>query len=80
MNSAFNSESEEANITSTKNNNIYTVLYDYVANQEDEISLDKGTQIMVLSKDPKVSGDEGWWMGVHLNSNDLNDDNMEKGV
>ncbi len=30
---------------------------------EDELSLVKGDEIEVLSKDYKISGDEGWWTG-----------------
>jgi hypothetical protein len=30
---------------------------------EDELSLSKGDEIEVLSKDYKISGDEGWWTG-----------------
>ena len=30
---------------------------------EDELGLVKGDEIEVLSKDCKISGDEGWWTG-----------------
>ncbi|XP_044726843.1 mitogen-activated protein kinase kinase kinase 11-like [Chrysoperla carnea] len=40
-----------------------TAIYDYTANGEDELSLRKGQVVEVLSKDAKISGDEGWWTG-----------------
>ncbi|KZC13015.1 Mitogen-activated protein kinase kinase kinase 9 [Dufourea novaeangliae] len=42
---------------------IFTALYDYVAQGEDELSLQRGETVEVLSKDSKISGDEGWWTG-----------------
>ena len=33
------------------------------AQGEDELGLSKGDVIEVLSKDYKISGDEGWWTG-----------------
>ena len=38
-------------------------IYDYHAQGEDELGLCKGDVIEVLSKDYKISGDEGWWTG-----------------
>ena len=46
----------------------YTVLYDYKAGHDDELTLVKGNCIKVLSKDYKVSGDDGWWTGYCLNN------------
>jgi putative uncharacterized protein GLEAN_07298 len=43
--------------------NIYTVIYEYTGNGDDELSLRKGQQVQVLSMDSKISGDEGWWTG-----------------
>lgn len=40
-----------------------TALYDYEAQGEDELSLQKGQVVLVLSEDAKISGDEGWWTG-----------------
>lgn len=40
-----------------------TVLYDYHAKGDDELSLRRGQVINVLSKNVYVSGDEGWWTG-----------------
>lgn len=42
---------------------LWTVLYDYEANGEDELSLRRGEVVEVLSKDAAVSGDDGWWAG-----------------
>ena len=42
---------------------MWTAIYDYDAAGEDELSLQKGDEIEVLSKDYKISGDEGWWTG-----------------
>ncbi|XP_011869843.1 PREDICTED: mitogen-activated protein kinase kinase kinase 11-like [Vollenhovia emeryi] len=42
---------------------IFTALFDYVAQGEDELSLQRGETVEVLSKDAKISGDEGWWTG-----------------
>ena len=41
----------------------WTAIYDYEAQGEDELRLVKGDEIEVLSKDYKISGDEGWWTG-----------------
>ncbi|XP_076061041.1 mitogen-activated protein kinase kinase kinase 10-like isoform X2 [Oratosquilla oratoria] len=40
-----------------------TVLYDYEAHGDDELTLSHGDIIEVLSDDVKISGDEGWWTG-----------------
>ncbi|XP_012539540.1 mitogen-activated protein kinase kinase kinase 11 isoform X2 [Monomorium pharaonis] len=42
---------------------IFTALFDYTAQGEDELSLQRGETVEVLSKDAKISGDEGWWTG-----------------
>lgn len=42
---------------------LWTALYDYVAQGEDELSLRRGHIVYVLSKDSNISGDEGWWTG-----------------
>ncbi len=41
----------------------WLAIYDYSAQGEDELELRKGDIIEVLSKDYKISGDEGWWTG-----------------
>ena len=40
-----------------------TVIYYYDAKEEDELTLNSGDIIEVLSKDKEVSGDDGWWVG-----------------
>ena len=42
---------------------VCTALFDYSAQGEDELSLLRGEVIEILSKDAKISGDEGWWTG-----------------
>lgn len=42
---------------------MYTVVFDYEATGDDELNLQRGQQVEVLSKDSKISGDEGWWTG-----------------
>ncbi|XP_072948010.1 mitogen-activated protein kinase kinase kinase 11 isoform X2 [Epargyreus clarus] len=42
---------------------LFTAVYDYVAQGEDELSLRRGEVVEVLSKDANISGDEGWWTG-----------------
>lgn len=41
----------------------WMAIFDYEAVREDELSFKKGTQIQVLSRDARISGDEGWWTG-----------------
>ena len=48
-------------------NDLYIVLYDYKALHDDELNLVKGTKIKIISKDYKVSGDDGWWTGICVN-------------
>lgn len=40
-----------------------TALYDYEAKDEEELSLQRGTVVRILSKDSAISGTEGWWTG-----------------
>lgn len=54
---ATNSQSDQASL------NLWTASYDYVAQNEDELSLTRGMVVIVLSKDSAISGDEGWWTG-----------------
>lgn len=42
---------------------LFTAVYDYAAQGEDELSLRRGEIVEVLSKDSNISGDEGWWTG-----------------
>lgn len=61
---------QKVNATETTNSesdqpsaDLWTALYDYEAQNEDELSLSRGTVVVVLSKDSNISGDEGWWTG-----------------
>ncbi|XP_028837731.1 mitogen-activated protein kinase kinase kinase 9 [Denticeps clupeoides] len=47
----------------TAGSGCWTAVFDYDAGAEDELSLRRGDQVEVLSKDSMVSGDEGWWTG-----------------
>uniref|UniRef100_A0A336MLA7 mitogen-activated protein kinase kinase kinase n=1 Tax=Culicoides sonorensis TaxID=179676 RepID=A0A336MLA7_CULSO len=49
--------------SSTKESPFWTAKFDYNAQTEDELSLRKGQIVVLLSKDAKISGDEGWWTG-----------------
>lgn len=44
-------------------NTYWTAVFDYEAAAEEELTLRRGDLLEVLSKDSKVSGDEGWWTG-----------------
>ncbi|CAG0912743.1 unnamed protein product [Notodromas monacha] len=37
--------------------------YDYDAQNDDELTLRKNDVVEILSKDARISGDEGWWTG-----------------
>ena len=39
---------------------LWTAIFDYDAVRDDELTLQRGTQVQVLNVD---SGDDGWWMG-----------------
>ena len=42
---------------------MWIAIYEYDAQGEDELQLRKGDIIDVLSKDYRISGDDGWWTG-----------------
>ncbi|XDV28671.1 hypothetical protein PO909_031897 [Leuciscus waleckii] len=44
-------------------NTYWTAVFDYEATADEELTLRRGDLLEVLSKDSKVSGDEGWWTG-----------------
>ncbi|KAL4647351.1 mitogen-activated protein kinase kinase kinase 10 [Arapaima gigas] len=44
-------------------NTFWTAVFDYEATADEELTLRRGDLLEVLSKDSKVSGDEGWWTG-----------------
>jgi tRNA A-37 threonylcarbamoyl transferase component Bud32 len=41
----------------------WTAIFDYEATRDDELTLHRGTAVRVLSRDARISGDEGWWTG-----------------
>jgi len=41
----------------------WTAIFDYDALCDDELSLQRGKRVQVLSRDARISGDEGWWTG-----------------
>lgn len=41
----------------------WCALFDYDANHQDELTLKRGTQVEVITQDPRVSGSDGWWTG-----------------
>jgi len=41
----------------------WTAIFDYDPAHDDELRLQRGSQIRVLSRDSRVSGDDGWWTG-----------------
>lgn len=49
--------------TDVGNGSLWTALYDYEAQGEDELTLRRGQIVIVLSTDSEVSGDVGWWTG-----------------
>ena len=49
--------------STTDGNPFWTAIFDYESTREDELTLRKGHQVKVLSRDAKISGDEGWWTG-----------------
>uniref|UniRef100_A0A4W5JKK0 Mitogen-activated protein kinase kinase kinase n=1 Tax=Hucho hucho TaxID=62062 RepID=A0A4W5JKK0_9TELE len=48
---------------STTSNPYWMAVFDYEATADEELTLRRGDLLEVLSKDSKVSGDEGWWTG-----------------
>ncbi len=63
------------------NNQLYVVKYDYRAAHDDELSLQRGSHVRVLSKDQRISGDEGWWTGVVSSaSSSTTSPNAKKGI
>lgn len=57
---ANSSNNQQSTTSSTP---LWTALYDYEAQNEDELSLKCGIVVLVLSTDSAISGDEGWWTG-----------------
>uniref|UniRef100_A0A671RMU9 Mitogen-activated protein kinase kinase kinase n=1 Tax=Sinocyclocheilus anshuiensis TaxID=1608454 RepID=A0A671RMU9_9TELE len=57
---AFN---DSSNGKVQRSNMYWTAVFDYEATADEELTLRRGDLLEVLSKDSKVSGDEGWWTG-----------------
>jgi hypothetical protein len=53
-------ESKRLNNRRKREEPLWTAIFDYDAVRDDELTLERGTQVQVLNTD---SGDEGWWMG-----------------
>uniref|UniRef100_A0A3Q3D8E1 Mitogen-activated protein kinase kinase kinase n=1 Tax=Hippocampus comes TaxID=109280 RepID=A0A3Q3D8E1_HIPCM len=60
-NSSFASPDSHHHCTAP--NPYWTAVFDYEATADEELTLRRGDLLEVLSKDSKVSGDEGWWTG-----------------
>lgn len=41
----------------------WTAIFDYEATREDELTLRRGEKVHLLSRDSRISGDDGWWTG-----------------
>ena len=50
-------------LSGESHNPVWTAIFDYEARREDELTLHRGAEVKVLSKDAKISGDQGWWTG-----------------
>ncbi|XP_061684088.1 mitogen-activated protein kinase kinase kinase 10 [Syngnathoides biaculeatus] len=62
-NSSFGSPDSHPSHSCTGPNPYWTAVFDYEATADEELTLRRGDLLEVLSKDSKVSGDEGWWTG-----------------
>ncbi|XP_011480834.1 mitogen-activated protein kinase kinase kinase 10 isoform X2 [Oryzias latipes] len=64
ISSSGSPDSHSGHRCGTNNPNPYwTAVFDYEATADEELTLRRGDLLEVLSKDSKVSGDEGWWTG-----------------
>lgn len=52
-----------SNAQENSNEVVVTAIYSYSANNEDELELQPGDKVRVLSNDFRDSGTEGWWVG-----------------
>ncbi|KAK3749501.1 hypothetical protein QZH41_013481, partial [Actinostola sp. cb2023] len=60
-NESLRSSNSDKTLVSTSE--LCTAIYDYEAAEEDELYFKANDRIELLSKDPTISGDEGWWVG-----------------
>ncbi|XP_068440577.1 mitogen-activated protein kinase kinase kinase 10 [Clinocottus analis] len=64
ISSSGSPDSQPGHRCGANNPNAYwTAVFDYEATADEELTLRRGDLLQVLSKDSKVSGDEGWWTG-----------------
>ncbi|XP_066560129.1 mitogen-activated protein kinase kinase kinase 10 [Amia ocellicauda] len=61
--STLSSSSPDCSHHPPAGNPFWTAVFDYEATADEELTLRRGDVLEVLSKDSKVSGDEGWWTG-----------------
>ena len=52
-----------SNISTESNQGKWTAIFDYEARGDDELSLKRGEQVRLISRDALISGDDGWWTG-----------------
>lgn len=62
-NNEVTSRSNESTTTLVGSYDMCIALYDYETTEEDELAFKANDRIELLSKDPAISGDEGWWVG-----------------
>ena len=60
---ASNNYAKLSPLNNETNTNAWIAVYDYDATADDELSLNFGHPVEVLSTDFAVSGDTGWWVG-----------------
>lgn len=54
---------KQNNVVVARTIDVGTVIYRYTAKEDDELTLEIGDVVEIVSKDKKASGDEGWWLG-----------------
>jgi hypothetical protein len=68
-NSQFNNNSRNGrNSEDNEKTSIWTAIFDYEASGEDELTLNRGDRVEVLSMDTKISGDEGKYRFLNISS------------
>ena len=60
---SLHSQVSNTSVISVESNSMWTAIFDYQALREDELTLRRGTQVRLLSRDAAISGDDGWWTG-----------------
>ncbi|CAF2714623.1 unnamed protein product [Rotaria sp. Silwood2] len=68
-NSLFSTNNNNTNNDKKENSDdILDVIVDYIGNEDDELTLRRGSKLEVLSKDESISGSRGWWTGRLIDS------------